>query len=110
MRELKNAMEHAVIMAAGDAIDADALPPSFHDQPAEVDEDKPVHRGTLRELREIWLAPLERRYLTQLLEECNGNVRLAASRAGVNPVTMYRLLKKRGLTINREVRAKAVDK
>ena len=60
--------------------------------------------GQLRDLREAWLAPLERRYLTELLAECEGNVRLAARTAGVNPVTMYRLLKKRGITISREVR------
>ncbi len=104
VRELKNAMEHAVIMTAGDEIPSEALPASFHDEPEQAPGDKPVRQGTLRELREIWLAPLERRYLTDLLEECNGNVRQAASRAGVNPVTMYRLLRKRGLTINREVR------
>jgi len=104
VRELKNAMEHAVIMATGDEILADALPASFHDEPTETTDDKPTQRGTLRELREVWLAPLERRYLTDLLEECKGNVRQAAARAGVNPVTMYRLLRKRGLSINREVR------
>jgi DNA-binding NtrC family response regulator len=48
-------------------------------------------------MREKWLAPLERRYLRELLDECGGNVRDAASVAGVNPVTLYRLLDKRGM-------------
>ena len=55
--------------------------------------------------RESWLAPLETRYLTDLLATCDGNVRAAAERAGVNTVTMYRLLKKRGLTLKRRVQA-----
>ena len=63
----------------------------------------PTQRGTLAELREMWLAPLERRYLSDLLRECNGNVRRAAALADINPVTMYRLLKKRGLRLRREV-------
>ncbi len=31
------------------------------------------------------------------MAECDGSVRKAAARAGVNPVTMYRLLDKRGM-------------
>jgi transcriptional regulator of acetoin/glycerol metabolism len=58
---------------------------------------------TLRQLREAWLAPLETKYLTELLQSCGGNVVLAAKRAGVNNVTLYRLLRKRGLTVRRTV-------
>ena len=56
----------------------------------------------MRELREQWLAPLERRYFVGLLGECVGNVRAAAARAGVDPVTMYRLLRRRGVAVRRE--------
>jgi DNA-binding NtrC family response regulator len=110
VRELKNAIEHAVIMCAGDTIEAADLPESFlvdqvAGEPATDTTDEPAvsTERTLREQREAWLAPLERRYLSDLLEECDGNVREAARRAGINPVTMYRLLKKRGLEIRREV-------
>jgi DNA-binding NtrC family response regulator len=103
VRELKNAIEHAVIMCDTDEIEPEDLPRSFHDEP-ERDDDTPRARGTLRELREAWLAPRETKYLRELLDECRGNVREAAARAGVNPVTMYRLLRKRGLMISREVR------
>jgi DNA-binding protein Fis len=65
---------------------------------ADVVLDKP-----LKELREMWLAPREKRYLAELLAQCDGNVRRAAKRAGINTVTMYRLLKKRGLKLSREV-------
>jgi transcriptional regulator with GAF, ATPase, and Fis domain len=105
VRELKNAMEHAVIMAvASGRIGAAELPRPFRPDGA---EERPrsiaatADRLPLREQRERWLAPLEREYLTELLEETNGNVREAASRAGINPVTFYRLLKKRGLQLRR---------
>ncbi len=40
-----------------------------------------------------------------LLAACDENVRELARRAGVNAVTMYRLLHKRGLRLSREVRS-----
>jgi DNA-binding NtrC family response regulator len=104
MRELKNLIEHAVIMCPGPEIQPADLPLPVGPSPEEPTT-TPAGRGaTLRELREQWLAPLERRYLTELLGECDGNVRLAAERAGVNTVTLYRLLKKRGLRLTRRVR------
>ncbi len=120
VRELKNAIEHAVIMCNQGEIQAGDLPRSFTapspggaptSAPAgslAADPGRPPSQAagvTLAEAREQWLAPLETRYLTDLLAECDGNVRLAARRAGVNPVTLYRLLKKRGIRIRREVSA-----
>jgi DNA-binding NtrC family response regulator len=55
-------------------------------------------------LRESWLAPLERQYLEDLLKENGGNVRAASRKAGGNAVTLYRLLKKHGLRLQREVK------
>ena len=43
-------------------------------------------------------------YLRALLSRCGGNMRQAAAIAEINPVTMYRLLKKRGLSLERRVR------
>lgn len=54
-------------------------------------------RHSLRQLREQWLAPLERDYVVGLLRESEGDVDSAAEKAGVNRVTMYRRLKKRGV-------------
>ncbi|MFH1808613.1 MAG: sigma-54-dependent Fis family transcriptional regulator [Pseudomonadota bacterium] len=103
VRELKNAMEHAVIMAAGGNVTPAQLPRSMVAAPA-PDTVVAAEPGTLRQLREAWLAPHETRYLTELMAACKGNVRLAASRAGVDAVTLYRLLKKRGLSLRRELR------
>ncbi len=98
VRELKNAIEHAVIMAAGARIEPGHLPnhlvrSTTRQPPAPV----PAREPTLAEMRERWLDPLERRYLEDLLGRCGGRVKEAAARAGVNKVTLYRLLEKRGL-------------
>jgi DNA-binding NtrC family response regulator len=109
VRELKNAVEHAVIMATGDEVQAEHLPRTLG-PPARPDSSPAPARGaravhepglasepTLRELREQVLGPVERRYLEQLLQRAGGNVKVAASRAGVDRVTLYKLLKKRAI-------------
>ncbi|MCC6336086.1 MAG: sigma-54-dependent Fis family transcriptional regulator [Myxococcales bacterium] len=102
MRELKNALEHAVIMAKGEQIDPEALPKSIREKaPAVTPAARPEQRKSLAELREEWLAPHEGRYLTQVLDECDGKVDAAAKAAGVNRVTFYRLMKKHGVSLKR---------
>ncbi len=58
---------------------------------------------TLDQMRDQWLQPLEKTYLTQLLST-HGQVSAAAKAAGVNRVTFYRLMEKHGLTLQRTVR------
>ncbi len=102
VRELRNVVEHAVIMATSDEIQPGDLPRSIG--PAlEPEQVQASRRLGLRQQRESWLAPLEKRYLSELLTECGGNVRRAATLAGVNTVTLYRLLRKRGLRLDRRV-------
>lgn len=102
VRELKNAMEHAVIMATGEVIEAGDLPAMIREAWRPAPAPEPSRRPTLAEMRERWLAPLETQWLRELLEEHGGNVRQAAKQAGVNPVTLYRLLDKRGMSRARD--------
>jgi two-component system, NtrC family, response regulator HydG len=105
VRELRNAIEHAVILCTGDDLRPEDLPRTLQaGRPAGLPAGR-APRPTLRELREQWLAPLERRYFIELLGECDGSVRAAAERAGVDPVTMYRLLRRRGISLGRHARA-----
>jgi len=104
VRELKNAIEHAVILADGDVLDVEHLPRSIA-EPVPAAAPKPrAKRQTLAQLRDEWVAPFEARYLTGLLAEVGGSVRRAASEAGVDAVTMYRLLKKRKIRFGRALR------
>jgi DNA-binding NtrC family response regulator len=101
VRELRNAIEHAVILCTGDELRPEDLPRSIHATPRATPA-RSATRPTLRELREQWLAPLERRYFVELLGEHGGNVRAAAAAAGVDPVTLYRLMKRRGVAMRRQ--------
>jgi transcriptional regulator with GAF, ATPase, and Fis domain len=111
MRELKNTIEHAVILCPPDrdALRVEDLPkpllagtPTPAARKAAAAAAKPP---TLEQAREAWLAPLERQYLAELLSRHGGNVKTAAKAAGVNHVTLYRLLKRRGLHMGRVVKS-----
>jgi len=104
MRELEHVIEHAVIMCTGSEIQPEDLPGALRSVATPLTE--PDHRPGLKELRDQWLAPLEREYLINLLHECEGNVVRAAGLAGVNKVTLYRLLKKHDLRITRDISTK----
>ncbi|MCB9593793.1 MAG: sigma-54-dependent Fis family transcriptional regulator [Sandaracinaceae bacterium] len=95
VRELRNAIEHGVIMASGATIQPSDLPKMI--VAGAAPPPAPVARPTLAEMRERWLAPLERRWLKDLLDEHDGNVREAARVAGVSAVTFYKLLARRGM-------------
>ncbi|HEY4243291.1 MAG TPA: sigma-54-dependent Fis family transcriptional regulator [Kofleriaceae bacterium] len=102
VRELKNAIEHAVILAPADELDVDHLPRSITAaSPAPAPR---VKRKTLAALRDEWLAPFEGRYLQELLAESGGSVRRAATLAGVDAVTLYRLLRRRNIRYGRATR------
>ena len=106
VRELKNTIEHAVILCTGDELRAEDLPRPLLDRSSRdsVTKIKRPEQTTLEEAREKWLDPLERQYLTDLLARHDGNVKLAAKTAGVDAVTLYRLLKRRGLHLGRTIR------
>jgi DNA-binding NtrC family response regulator len=104
VRELKNTIEHAMILCTGDELRVEDLPRPLQRGGTAARAPK-VKQATLEEAREAWLDPLERQYLTDLLAKHDGNVKAAAAAAGVNTVTLYRLLKRRGLHLGRTVRS-----
>ncbi len=107
VRELKNTIEHAVILCTGDELQVADLPGpllSLTSTTPAKKSSKPAQQ-TLADARETWLEPLERQYLTDLLARHGGNVKSAAKAAGINTVTLYRLLKRRGLQLGRTVRS-----
>src|SRR5207245_3172118 len=83
VRELKNAIEHAVILASTDELGAADLPEPISPSARPAPSPRP-RRRTLRQLRDEWLAPLETAYLRDLLAAHDGHVRRAAAAAGVD--------------------------
>jgi transcriptional regulator with GAF, ATPase, and Fis domain len=105
VRELKNTIEHAVILSTEDELRVEDLPrPLLSGSAANPAKPARPSQLTLDQAREQWLEPLERQYLTDLLAKHGGTVKVAALAAGVNTVTLYRLLKRRGLSLGRTVR------
>ncbi|MBI5117232.1 sigma-54-dependent Fis family transcriptional regulator [Candidatus Poribacteria bacterium] len=95
VRELQNVIERAVSLCESDAISVADLPERIRSFGAPLPTD-PM-RVSLREARRIWLEPLEKDYLKNLLERHGGNVSEAARAAEIDRQTIYRLLKKYGI-------------
>ena len=84
VRELENSIEHAVVLAHGKRIEVSDFPAALlHHQ---SDAGKTESRGTIMEN--------EAKLLKEILEDCNWNKKLAASRLGISRNTLYRKLKK----------------
>jgi DNA-binding NtrC family response regulator len=108
VRELKNSIEHAVIMSRGETIGVDDLPKAMRTPTSAAAAPQPASapspsKRTLAQWRELWLAPQEKRYLTELLDAHGGRMDAAAKEAGINRVTLYRLMQKYQLSVQRRV-------
>ncbi len=89
VRELENALERAVIMAAGETIGADDLPERVTARRAEplVSERIPTTPT---------LEAIERAYIGWVLQNEGGNKSRAADMLGIDPSTLYRKLARYG--------------
>lgn len=83
VRELENSIEHAVVLVKGDRIEVSDLPPAIGNFGASFRAESP---GTIQEN--------EKNLLTETLEECNWNKKLAAQRLGISRATLYNKLRK----------------
>jgi Nif-specific regulatory protein len=75
VRELENCIERAVLLAAGESIDARQLPPTLQMKPKEMQK---VSRGKLEAL----VGAFERDLITDALKDVNGNQSQAARLLG----------------------------
>jgi two-component system response regulator HydG len=88
VRELENCIEHAVVLARGKRIEVPDLPSML--QSAISPDGSPRHSGTIMET--------EARVLREVLEEVSWNKKQAARRLGISRSTLYRKLKKYGIS------------
>ncbi|HEY3220346.1 MAG TPA: sigma-54 dependent transcriptional regulator [Gemmatimonadales bacterium] len=104
VRELQNVIEHAVVLVEpGAELRAEDLPfghaeiPGADIAPAVT---MPIEE-TYHAARERLLAEFERRYLTWLVSQAGNNISRAARIAAVDRTTLYRLMERHGLQLQR---------
>ncbi|MEZ4414469.1 MAG: sigma-54 dependent transcriptional regulator [Gemmatimonadota bacterium] len=103
VRELRNVMEHSVVLLQpGVDIEADQIPFIDRAEGAEVSgsgnllRDVPLNQD-YHTAREQVLAEFEKGYLQRIVRTARGNMSDAARIAGVDRTTLYRLMQKHGL-------------
>jgi len=89
VRELRNVIERAVIVAAGDTLRAEHLPDELRGEEASL-PDRP--QGAL-----LTLAELEARHIARVLAHTNGQIGAAAEVLGIHRNTLTRKMKEYGL-------------
>jgi DNA-binding NtrC family response regulator len=95
VRELQNVLKRALLMSHGPILSLQDLP---DDLVTRAGDRSPAGRGGFFHFREQRLTAFEREYLTNLLQFYQGDVSQAAREARIPRGTLYRLLKKHGLT------------
>ncbi len=83
VRQLKNVIERAAVMAKGEKITLKDLPEDFPARNMDTFEEQPI-----KSLKE-----LERQAINEALLLCNGNKSLAAKRLGISRKTFYKWLR-----------------
>lgn len=107
VRELLNVVERTVLLAESEEIGVKDLPPrvsglDFRAQHSSKElrdsaDDARWKEIPWREAKDKVLGEFERSYFTQLLTHCEGNIKQSAEKSGLNPRSLYEILKRHNL-------------
>ncbi len=98
IRELENAIEHAIVLGASDEIRPEDLPEALLEQPISKSEGTKYHAA---------ISELKKRLIRDALAEANGSYTDAAKILGVHPNYLHRLI--RNLEMKAELREAESD-
>ena len=98
VRELRNCIERMLVLSEHDRMEIGDVPAEILKQVAGTagGAPSPVHGeagAAVRPTGEGSLAEMEQRHIQAVLDQCNGNKRLAAERLGISRSTLYEKLK-----------------
>jgi DNA-binding NtrC family response regulator len=101
VRELENAIERAVVLCRGDAIQPTDLPPSITGRTAPVlrevsspGDDAEMLTQSYATAKDNALRNFEKRYVDALMRACDSNISAAARKAGMDRSNFKRVLRK----------------
>jgi len=110
VRELRNVIRRAVALSSSQYLTLDELKtswgasPSGAPMPNDADNNSSASAATpigdelpIKEAREQWVAPMEKEYLSRLLQRCDGDLDAAAEQAGLHRKSLERLLRQHGI-------------
>ncbi|MGH9846529.1 MAG: sigma-54-dependent transcriptional regulator [Blastocatellia bacterium] len=97
VRELENAIEHAVLHSRGQIITVEDLPERVR---APLEVEKPLDEAAFSDLPS--LEEIERRYLVHVLEAVGGNRTRAAEVMQIDRRTLYRMAERFGIKLDGE--------
>ncbi len=95
IRELRNAIEHAITLTKSNHIMPLDLP--SHILTAIESSTGLLSQKSFHQAKQAAVRTFERQYLVQILREAEGGISLAATRAGMPRTTLHRLLCKHGI-------------
>jgi DNA-binding NtrC family response regulator len=99
VRQLRNALEHAVVMGTGTVLAVNHLP-EYVTVPATLErkrEDKTGASPPPREPPNLTLAEIERKHIEAVVRACEGNKQRAATLLGISRSTLYEKMHSYGL-------------
>jgi len=112
VRELENVVERAVVLAQGETIMARDLPPHILGQAfymGEEPSERDLSHLSYQEAKDQALHHFNRNYLSALLQQTQGNISVAARRAGVDRSNFKKIIKKAGININEFIKISRKD-
>jgi DNA-binding NtrC family response regulator len=102
VRELRNIVERIAILSEGDRVEPHHLPPEIRQSPVGPAPSQLPHtweefKRLKQQVRDAAVEDLERRFLVESLNRCEGNVSRAAEEIGIQRPNLHALLRKYGL-------------
>jgi DNA-binding NtrC family response regulator len=103
VRELRNIVERMAILCDGDRIELRHLPPELRQAPSrttasQLPQNWEDFKRLKQQVRDAAVAELERRFLVEALQRCEGNISRAAEDVGIQRTNFHALMRKYGLS------------